>query len=372
MDIQQINTRRVFGLVDSDIVRKSFIAEGNELTFKKAREIAQTDEATRMQLKAMTELADPITVNSQQTSKSKGPSRGLGTFRNMKPYHITLESTAEPVVHPPRVFWKTNCWVKIFAATPTKTRLRSLLGVIFKISDEHTIGLLRPMPLPISPRETPYKTILETLKQLSIEIGSIKRENKELRALVERPNPPSAKPERQMPSAEKVTLPELRAMEGLAIKADRQVEKYGLISPDSDSSDESNADSTQRSASKPSKKAGKLKSGKEAKITSTVLYPQHWPHSYLLLSQAKSDVKYEELTIEEFVAGYGSPLCPVTAFRRMIHLVPGRSSQALFLLPGEQSVHLLTKRRFIDEFRRSLVAAGIPNANCYRGHSFRR
>jgi len=68
----------------------------------------------------------------------------------------------------------------------------------------------------------------------------------------------------------------------------------------------------------------------------------------------------------------GSPLCPVTAFRRMIHLVPGRSSQALFLLPGEQSVHLLTKRRFIDEFRRSLVAAGIPNANCYRGHSFRR
>ncbi|KAK3747902.1 hypothetical protein QZH41_010213, partial [Actinostola sp. cb2023] len=167
------------------------------------------------------------------------------------------------------------------------------------------------------------QTILETVKQLSIEIGSIKTENKVLRALVEHPNPPLAKPERPMPSAEKVTLPELRAMEELAKKTDRQVEKYGLISTDSDSSDESDADSTQRSASKPSKKAG-------------------------------------------------SPLCPVTAFRRMIHLVRGRSSQALFLLPGEQSVHLLTKRRFIDEFRRSLVAAGIPNANCYRGHSFRR
>jgi len=53
---------------------------------------------------------------------------------------------------------------------------------------------------------------------------------------------------------------------------------------------------------------GKLKSGKEAKITSMVLVLQHWPHSYLLLSQAKCHVKYEELTIDEFVAGYGQIL----------------------------------------------------------------
>ena len=42
----------VFG-VDSDLVRKKCIAEGNELTLKKAREIAHTEEATRLQLQAM-------------------------------------------------------------------------------------------------------------------------------------------------------------------------------------------------------------------------------------------------------------------------------------------------------------------------------
>ena len=42
----------VFG-VDSEIVRKKCIAEENALTFQKAREIARTEEATRMQLEAM-------------------------------------------------------------------------------------------------------------------------------------------------------------------------------------------------------------------------------------------------------------------------------------------------------------------------------
>ena len=27
---------------------------------------------------------------------------GLGAFKDMKPYHITLDSAAQPVVHPPR------------------------------------------------------------------------------------------------------------------------------------------------------------------------------------------------------------------------------------------------------------------------------
>ena len=39
----------VFG-VDSDTIRKKCIAEGNELTLIKAREIARTEEATRQQL----------------------------------------------------------------------------------------------------------------------------------------------------------------------------------------------------------------------------------------------------------------------------------------------------------------------------------
>ena len=51
-----------------------------------------------------------------------------------------------------------------------------------------------------------------------------------------------------------------------------------------------------------------LKSGKEAKITSTVLYPQSWPHCYLSITHGRRDVKYEELTLAEFVAGYSQIL----------------------------------------------------------------
>lgn len=69
----------VFG-VDSDVVRKKCIAEGNDLTLKKAREIARTDEATRQQLQAMTSEADTTHVNSlhraKGNTKSKTKQRG--------------------------------------------------------------------------------------------------------------------------------------------------------------------------------------------------------------------------------------------------------------------------------------------------------
>ena len=58
----------VFG-VDSDVVRKKYIAEENDLTLKKAREIARTDEATRQQLQAMTSEADTTHVNSLHRAK---------------------------------------------------------------------------------------------------------------------------------------------------------------------------------------------------------------------------------------------------------------------------------------------------------------
>ena len=37
---------------------------------------------------------------------------------------------------------------------------------------------------------------------------------------------------------------------------------------------------------------------------SDVLYPQRWPHSFLCLTRAQREVKYEELTLAEFGAGY--------------------------------------------------------------------
>ena len=38
------------------------------------------------------------------------------------------------------------------------------------------------------------------------------------------------------------------------------------------------------------------------------MYPQSWPHCYLSITQGRRDVKYEELKLEEFVAGYGQIL----------------------------------------------------------------
>lgn len=68
-----------------------------------------------------------------------------------------------------------------------------------------------------------------------------------------------------------------------------------------------------------------LKSGKESKITTTVLYPQLWPHSFLSLPNAHRDIKYDEPTLEEFV-GYGqilqsSDIVEIERSARFKHLV---------------------------------------------------
>ena len=68
----------VFG-VDSDIVRKK---EGNDLTLKKAREIARTDEATRLQLQAMASEADATQVNSLHRAKGNANTKQRGQRDN--------------------------------------------------------------------------------------------------------------------------------------------------------------------------------------------------------------------------------------------------------------------------------------------------
>ena len=60
----------VFG-VDSDIVRKKCIAEGNKLTLQKAREIARTEEANKMQLEATTNHNQIYLLNKKDFSKGK-------------------------------------------------------------------------------------------------------------------------------------------------------------------------------------------------------------------------------------------------------------------------------------------------------------
>ena len=68
----------------------------------------------------------------------------------------------------------------------------------------------------------------------------------------------------------------------------------------------------------------------------------------------------------------GSPICPVSAYQRMVRLVPASSRSALFVLPSHSGPTILTQERFITAFRRAISAAGLPFAAAYRGHSFRR
>lgn len=65
----------VFG-VDSSVIRKKCIAEGNNLTYRKAREIARTEEATKMQLQVMTDQDRQVnTLDKKDPNKSKTPPR---------------------------------------------------------------------------------------------------------------------------------------------------------------------------------------------------------------------------------------------------------------------------------------------------------
>ena len=60
-----------------------------------------------------------------------------------------------------------------------------------------------------------------------------------------------------------------------------------------------------------SRKSGKninRRSGKNRKISSNVKYPQQWPQSQLSLHFVNKDKKYDDLTIEEFCAGYATIL----------------------------------------------------------------
>ena len=68
----------VFG-TDSEEVRRKCIARGNDLTFAMAKEIAQTDEATQMQLKAMTDTT-PKQEEGEVNAISKGNGPGNQSY----------------------------------------------------------------------------------------------------------------------------------------------------------------------------------------------------------------------------------------------------------------------------------------------------
>ena len=97
-----------------------------------------------------------------------------------------------------------------------------------------------------------------------------------------------------------VTINQLCADPILTERVSAEIDRLGLSS--SDSEDEGVASNKKHARGK------KLRSGKTAKLTSRVVVPQLWPHSYLSLAYVSKDRNYGELTLAEFAAGYASVL----------------------------------------------------------------
>ena len=161
--------------------------------------------------------------------------------------------------------------------------------------------------------EATLASLLGAVKSLTTGLKEVQADNQQLRALLTNQSPIKEVP---VPStstggatASGVTLPELRAMQDLSQQANRRVAQFGLAdSSDSDSDHDEVEPSAHGRAKDTSTSNGggkSLKSGKESKITTTVLYPQLWPHSFLSLTNARCDITYDDLALEEFVGSYG-------------------------------------------------------------------
>ena len=109
----------------------------------------------------------------------------------------------------------------------------------------------------------------------------------------------------------RLQLDDIRKNSKVARKADRQLKELNVFASSVETSaDESSEDERDGTEAKlAAKKSKTVKSGKNLKISSNVVQVEKWPHVYLSVAQyAKKDRKYEDLTIEEFVAGYAAIL----------------------------------------------------------------
>ena len=148
---------------------------------------------------------------------------------------------------------------------------------------------------------TTLASVLSAVQALAGEVKELKADNAKFKRSLSSPENPPVKPSTPVGTG-KLTLPELRGMSDLAGKAEQRLATLGLCN-DMDSSD-SDENTSARGRPSQSGASGKLKSGKEAKPTSSVLYPQFWPHTFLCLTHAQREVKYEDLSMAEFVAGF--------------------------------------------------------------------
>lgn len=123
-------------------------------------------------------------------------------------------------------------------------------------------------------------------------------------------------PHRKKSTLNVPSINKLRQDDALVRKVDRELRKFTLekdSDSDTDSSSESSteeSDKARKSGKKSSKSKhkGNLKSGRSSKPTSRVVNPQLWPHSELNTSFVSKLITYDDLKLDEFVAGYATIL----------------------------------------------------------------
>ena len=101
------------------------------------------------------------------------------------------------------------------------------------------------------------------------------------------------------------TLDDLRQDETLQDRVAQRLTQLQVEDKSSSESVDDPDDASDHSKRAPRRSTGKsLRSGKTVKPTSKVVRPQLWPHSELNVAACSKAITYDQLSLEEFVAGY--------------------------------------------------------------------
>ena len=149
------------------------------------------------------------------------------------------------------------------------------------------------------------------LRVLQRELSSVQQQNARLKGELDDPplpstlTVPSSVPP---PLTRSLTVQDVRAFPGLSSRVDAQLHQLGLSDSNGSEGSDDDEERKQNGRNDRAKRGKKLRSGKKAKLTRRVLYPQVWPQSQLSLAYVSKAVPYDNLTLAEFAAGFASIL----------------------------------------------------------------
>ena len=115
-----------------------------------------------------------------------------------------------------------------------------------------------------------------------------------------------------------------------------------------------------------SKKSGKAsrRSGKDKKISSNVKFPQQWPHSNLSLHFVSKNKKYDDLSIEEFCAGYATIITNSKSNTEQKHRITHLKDLMYLATKYRWDCVLSFHAACLLEIERATCAGGIHFSHC--------